>query len=124
MDPDGDGNLQRLVITENRDDGMEISGLTVQLGGQECTAEKYFWSYTPYLMHTEDGRTYLYVETVMENDYRQTEVIALDSGEPVHTATIDAALPVRWEDLVSISEFPTDPQCFRMSSRINMLSTY
>ena len=48
----------------------------------------------------------------------------LTGGKPGYLGTLDAAMPVYWEDLVSVKRFPLDTDRFLMQQRVNLLSTY
>ena len=123
-DVDGDGQFEKIGISEKRGDGMRIEGFTVRVNEEECGIDMGGNACVPYLMRAEDGRTCLYLEIQMDNDIRKTAVIDLTEGTPVLQEYLDAAVPERWEDLVTVTLFPVSTDCFRMSKRINLLSTY
>ncbi len=123
-DLNGDGQPDTLSVNVNRDGTMQVESFTVRMNENECVVDMGGNAWTPCLMRADDGRTCLYLEIQMENDYRQTVVIDLTGDAPAVYGTLDAAFPEKWEDLVTMTLFPVDTDCFRMSERLNILSTF
>ena len=126
-DVDGDGFADKISVSMNySEEYMSYDSVTVMVNNEECTFETYGYECTPMLMHTEDGRTYLYLEILMDNDYRQFEVVDLNGGKPAYAGTIDAGFCWLWneENDTSSRAIPQDPMHFPLASRMQMLSTY
>ena len=124
VDLDGDGIPESVSISENRPDMSYVESFTLHVGEENCEIPISGFSGTPYLLRTSDGRILLYLEVLSENDYRQTAAAELTGGVPRYLGMLNAAMPVSWEDLVSVQLFPLDPECFLMQQRQNLLSTY
>lgn len=129
-DVDGDGIADTISVSMNyTDDSWEyrtFDSMTVTVNQETCTFDMYGYECAPMLMHTEDGRAYLYLEVLMDNDYRQIAVVDLNGGKPAWAGTIDAGFSWVWneEDQTSSQAIPQDPMHFCLASRMNMLGTY
>lgn len=96
-DLDGDGTMDRLLLNarNHETDGEPdyFSTVTVSTGRGDgdlkSTEYQLQGGFTEaYLMRTEDGRSYLYVESWGDNDYRLMEVFDLNGETPVHAGTV------------------------------------
>ncbi len=133
VDLDGDGQFEDFSITweyDSYDGAMENAGrvsIGVNCGNNSCTrSDLYYFDMKGLMMHTADGRNYLYLDLTSENDYHSIHVFDLSHEAPFWAGSMDAGLAWQWDeasDLVS-TVIPMDPESFRLETRMQMLSTY
>lgn len=96
-DLDGDGTMDRLLFnarnyeTDGEPDYFSTVTVSTGRGDGDLKSTEYQLpgGFTEaYLMRTEDGRSYLYVESWGDNDYRLMEVFDLNGETPVHAGTV------------------------------------
>ena len=126
IDPDHDGATTNLTAWKELDDNGFGASLTVKKGEESCTENVTVFEMQPLLVHTADGKTWLYIDVLQENDWHSIEVFDVNGDCPVHVGSIPAGMPHRWddEDGISTTEFPSNPDCFVLTSRLNVLGTY
>ena len=138
-DLDGDGRRETLSVYGDYSDGNEIneySGIKVCVDDQELSVEQYFYRMGSYLLHTQDGRNYIYAVTTSDNDYQTLIVFDLSGGTVSLAGKLDRTGfgsvyhavyeegEFEWDE--SYSElFPIlDPASFVLDTRMDRLSTY
>lgn len=115
FDVDGDGLMEQILFDVSYDNETYSSRITISSGGSEAESEAYGSCRDAYLMHTEDGRTYLYLEFAGDNDYRTVTVFDLNGKTPLYVGeTANCFL----DHLVS------DPEDFSLYTHMNVLGTY
>lgn len=67
------------------------------------------------MLHTSDGRTYLYLQHLDDNDYRYVNVFRLDQGMPSY---------VGYEGMAWYNAQILDPDSFMLYTRLDVLGTY
>ena len=128
-----------LSVYGDYSDGNEIneySGIKVCVDDQELSVEQYFYRMGSYLLHTQDGRNYIYAVTTSDNDYQTLIVFDLSGGTVSLAGKLDRTGfgsvyhavyeegEFEWDE--SYSElFPIlDPASFVLDTRMDRLSTY
>ena len=139
VDLDGDGSSKQLGVTCLYEEGNEIneySGIQVSVGDQDCKAEVFCFDFRPYLVHTADGRNYIYVTTQQEDDYSELVVFEIRDNVPSEVGRMGGTGPASvfypfFEDgayKLDKSFFETypmiDPSCFALDTRMGLMSTY
>lgn len=126
-DFNNDGNIQKLAIYENKEESGFIENINIELDGKENSFE--VWSYdNEYYIANVEGKNYLYVRTLSENDWQSACIYDLSGDKVVETEKkgnrmqygicVDAA-NYKWANQVF-----TDPSSFEMSSRFSILETF
>lgn len=155
LDLNGDGETEYLTVTGISDDSSQYAfhhSILVVAGDRECTVDDYFYSLRAAFARTQDGRSYLYVETTTDNDYNYMHVFEIRDGEPVYIGKMDGtgfawvyrvpdgrysepdASPDQgdfdddsddWkEDEYSQLYLVLDPAAFALDTRMDLMSTY
>ena len=125
-DVDEDGAPEIIDISCTYTDYMQMESMTVSVGQGSCTFDAYGYEMDPVLMHTDDGRVYLYINLSMDNDYHEIHVVNLTGKNPYYEGVIDAGWEITWDDQTELSTmyYPLNPSHFPLGSRMQMLSTY
>jgi len=81
---------------------------------------------SPHLLHMADGRTYLMIENLTDNDYRTNTVYELTTGTPVRMYDIPSGMHTMFdeENELLYREVLTNPYNFKMDSRTWCVGTY
>ena len=127
IDTAHDGNTAEISAWVSMDENGTGSSITVQKGEESCLAENLTaFEMMPLIVRTADGKSYLYLETLQENDWRNLEVFDITPDCPVYVGSIPASLPRYWDDeeQVSVTEIPANPDDMVLQSRIDVLSSY
>lgn len=124
VDVDGDGNKEAVSYEVERDEYGTGGAITVTCGDisfntASLIEQNYGASggYTSegYVIHTEDGKTYLYLQHQSDNDSHYINVFDLTSGTPAFvgfTGSSWSGSPI------------TDPDSFLLWDRLDVLGTY
>lgn len=123
-DGNGDGKKEEISYTVDRDEYGIGGAITVTCDSTSLNTEKLIeqdygasggYSSEGYLIHTEDGKTYLYLQHQSDNDAHYINVFDLSKGTPAFVGSLDSS----W------SGSPiTDPECFPLWDRMDVLGTY
>ena len=123
-DVNGDGKKEAISYTVDRDEYGIGGAITVTCDSTSLNTEKLIeqdygasggYSSEGYLIHTEDGKTYLYLQHQSDNDAHYINVFDLSKGTPAFVGSLDSS----W------SGSPiTDPECFPLWDRMDVLGTY
>ena len=139
VDLDGDGSEEKLSVTGVYEEGNEIdaySGIRVSVGDRVCTTDLYCYSMQPRLVHTEDGRNYVYVVTSSDNDYPELTVFEIKDNVPALVGTMEGtgfALgfypyyedgEYKPEQSYTLRYPLIDPSKFALGTRMQLMSTY
>lgn len=116
---DGASVMYSYEETGEEEDAYGVQNLTIELtqNGKTntFTEEIYGRIGDTWLIMTDDGRSYLYMEVSSENDWKSMEVFDLNGGTPAHTGSSG--------DSMNGSPIQT-PDAFYLSRRIDALGTY
>lgn len=128
IDFDGDGKADELSVWASMDEYGTYEALKVSMKGVETSKDIWAYSYDPYILHTTDGKNYLYVICGSDNDYRMLEVFDLNGSSAVYVGEVNnCGLRAQLLDASSYlygEELLTDPENFYLESRMEVLSTY
>lgn len=128
IDFDGDGKADELSVWASMDEYGTYEALKVSMNGVETGKDIWAYSYDPYILHTADGKNYLYVICGSDNDYRMLEVFDLNGSSAVYVGEVNnCGLRAQLLDASSYlygEELLTDPENFYLESRMEVLSTY
>ena len=90
-DLDGDGSAETFSVSGIVPEGENsygYDGLEVKVGDRTCVTEDMFYALDPYLVHTEDGGSFLYVVTTYDNDYTALTVFDIGGTDPAEAGTV------------------------------------
>ena len=138
VDLDGDGSVENVSVNSIAgDDDYYNAGLEVHVGDETLTQEDAFYGLTAYLLHTEDGRNYVYTFTSGDNDYPTLTVFAIRDkvpsvvGKMEGSGTASQYIEMLGDDGEAdpeesfIQRIPLiDPAHFALSTRLTIMSTY
>ena len=138
VDLDGDGSVENVSVNSIAgDDDYYNAGLEVHVGDETLTQEDAFYGLTAYLLHTEDGRNYVYTFTSGDNDYQTLTVFAIQDkvpsvvGKMEGSGTASQYIEMLGDDGEAdpeesfIQRIPLiDPAHFALSTRLTIMSTY
>ncbi len=128
IDFGGDGKADELSVWASMDEYGTYEALKVSMNGVETGKDIWAYSYDPYILHTADGKNYLYVICGSDNDYRMLEVFDLNGSSAVYVGEVNnCGLRAQLLDASSYlygEELLTDPENFYLESRMEVLSTY
>ena len=138
VDLDGDGSAENVSVNSIAgDDDYYNAGLEVHVGDETLTQEDAFYGLTAYLLHTEDGRNYVYTFTSGDNDYPTLTVFAIRDkvpsvvGKMEGSGTASQYIEMLGDDGEAdpeesfIQRIPLiDPAHFALSTRLTIMSTY
>ena len=112
-DLNGDGVTDFIFVTPNYDYEMDyIESYNVTVNGNTFTQESYGYGYKSYLVKAED-RNYIYVERMVENDYRLITVFEITPNSVEYMGETGGGIGCF-----------TNPLNFEVEKRMDVLSTY
>ena len=123
-DVNGDGKEEEISYSVARDEYGFGGAITVTCDGQtfdtaevDKDASDAYGAYSSegYVLHTSNGRTYLYLQHLDDNDYRYVNVFRLDCGMPSY---------VGYEGMAWYNTQILDPDSFMLYTRLDVLGTY
>ena len=126
LDLDGDGAEDNLLIGRGMDENYMFSGYEITMNGQTLKGEYDWFEMMPVLLHTADGKCWLYLDCVSENEYHGISVIGFADGAPYLAGTIPGGFGRGYDEAAEGMRLyvPADPSCLRVDTRINMLGTW
>lgn len=124
-DLDDDGDMEEITVSGEEDENGTYTTLSVKVDQSSYDFEIYSFALNPYLVHTADGHNYLYLKTSEENDWQQLLVYDLrkDQVSEVGRTEGDSFYDTCSADNSIVRKLPTNPNSFRLSTRMNILST-
>lgn len=123
-DADGDGEAEEISYTVDHDEYGTGGAITVTCDDRSFSTaillEKDYgasggYSSEGYLLHTDQGKTYLYLQHLADNDIRYINIFDLSTGIPEYLGACSRA----WYDSPI-----TDPEAFLLWDREDVLGTY
>lgn len=133
LDVDQDGKTDQVSVASDYDeDGAVINNYTVRvndkdLESKDAGADVYYYSMNQQLLIGEDGKVYLYIFGLSDNDYSSLDVYDLSSGQPAFVESRNlsrASYPAEEEDNSYCAAVLSDPGYMPLSARFDILSTY
>ena len=127
-DLDNDGSADYVSVWAEQDEYDTYTTLHVVVNGVELTCDLWAYGFTPYFVHTGEGKTYLYVLCSSDNDYEFIKVFSLNGKGPSYVDEIGNC-GFRWQ-LINEEEYEyaeeafLNPDSFYMTSHLEVLSTY
>ncbi|MCR4674791.1 MAG: RsiV family protein [Lachnospiraceae bacterium] len=129
VDIDRDGTSEIITVKENYDEDMYASA-EFTCGDNSYTLDEYYNSMEAKLVHTEDGRNYIYAFLHEDNDYTFLNVLELsddginlvgnmEANEPTDFSNYDDSSNPSWKSYPFVA-----CQGFIFSTRLDALSTY
>ena len=129
-DVDADGELDEILVYGTQDEyGYMIHNVHVDQESYSELDEDEIYAYNicePHLIHMADGKNYLMIENLTDNDYRTTTLYELTSGTPVKLGHVLSGMHVTADHEADryYKEVLSDPYDFRMDTRTWCLGTY
>lgn len=125
-DLDGDGKAESLQVFGVADQYSAMEKLYVILDGEEFRFAIDAYQVRPCLLHSEDGRNWLYVFLTGDNDYQTLEIFELAEGKVSYLDTLPAGYTYIYDPESSMTgvRMITDPACFELSVRSGDISSY
>ena len=134
-DLNGDGTPEKVSLNARPDGSGDLGSYTalrVAVGDKECLYETYFFNARGVLIHTAKGKSYLYAQTITDNDYRITCVFDLSGEKPVFLGELNGiGFSARFRrdsndpDLWYMDEqFISSPDSFCLDTHMDLMSTY
>ena len=115
VDMNSDGTTDSLIIHGDITEYDMIETIDVRINDTSTAFESWSYDILPYLVHTEDNRNYLYLDTLHDNDYHSISVVDLNGTSPVYVDTVEGGLH---------NGIFCDPESFTIETRLDLLSTY
>lgn len=126
FDADNDGTLDEIVISAAESEYGGYDTQSVFVNGV-WYQDEYVEAFTidPVLVHTADGRNYIYIENQGYNDYRINHVYDVNGGFPQKVGTVDGGLHyfINMEEDYDTIQVLTDPDNFVLDTRTYLLGT-
>ena len=133
LDVDRDGKVDRISVDREYDEeGEVITGVTVRVNDHELSSSQgkgdlYYYSMSQKIFLSTDGKVWLYLIGLTDNDYSSIDIYDLSSGKAVYVDSMDMAVSsyeVEGEDYSYCSAVLTDPDQMPLTKRFDILSTY
>ena len=126
VDMNGDGTMETISLQMESDEYNDMKTVTVNVDDSSASEDVHGSSAVPVLMHTDDGRNYLYLEYMSDNDYREVLVFDLSVGAVRKVGGISGGFGSIWQEDINgfTSMLPADPRQFTLVDHINLLSSY
>ena len=130
-DVDSDGELDEIYVygSPSVDGEYQIHNVFVDDAFFIETDEEDIYAYSilgAQLIHTEDGKNYLYVENQTHNDYCTNTIYDLSSGTPEKAGAIFEGMhrTADMEEYAALMHVLTNPYDFKMDVRTWVIGTY
>lgn len=135
VDLNGDGTYEQVSLNARPNESENMTSYTalrVAVGDKECLRETYFFNAKGYLLHTQSGKNYLYVQTITDNDYRIFSVFDLSGEKPVFVGELNGTgFTSRYRrenetsDIWYLDEqLISSPDSFALDTHLDLMSTY
>ena len=131
LDVSDTGNINTMYFYRDEiDENDFIKSAVVRVDDTEYVFDD-LWVYdlNPYVVQMGDGATYIYLDTVSDNDYREMFIVSVEEKDntiviaPVGEGNYTLSSVI--SDESEHSEYiPTDPEHLHFDSRMDILSTY
>ena len=122
-DLEGKGEVSEISVSGQNFQEDLYEKIVVTCGKDSAGSEAWTWDTRPMLIHTADGRNYIYAETTSYNDYRTLFVYEIAKDSVKDVGELEGTGLSFGQDYMSRLMI-TDPGKFILETRINALSTY
>lgn len=125
-DLDNDGQLDEIYISGTGSEYYDYEQLTISINGQDSQHSIESFRVDPVLVHTADDKTFLYVETTVENDSDSITVYNLTNGHVREVNSIYMGFQSTYiedENYYSLKNVLTNPDNFALDTYTSLLST-
>ena len=124
-DLDGDGKADELYINAQLDEYDFYDCLSITHNGSTLSEDCYAYELCPYLVHTANGKSFLYVESLADNDYATVGIYDLNGEAPVLVGTVESTgFHNSWSGKNGVlTNLLTNPDLFKLDTRITLLGT-
>ncbi len=135
LDITGDGRADSFMVYGERGDYETISSLHIVINGRDFSFDandgwyEWYFGLTPMLVHTADGRWYLYLNCTSDNDWEQILIFDLNGRKPKIADIIDGGAAYLYDGADgkwgyhSVETPIVHPESFRLQTRLQTLST-
>ena len=133
LDVDRDGKIDRISVDRELDDeGDVITGVKIKVNDQELSSSQgkgdlYYYSMRQMIFLSGDGKAWLYLIGLTDNDYSSMDIYDLSSGKAVYVDSVDMAASsyeMDGEDYSRCTAVLADPDLMPLTRRFDILSTY
>lgn len=122
FDLDGDGSLDCLDVTAGESESGGYEDMTVWLNGEPCVGNDISYMIEPVLLHTKDGKNWLYVGQQYPDDFWVFQVYDVSHGYPENVGIVYSGCKNYISDSgYYIKEVLTDPDSFMLETWTNLL---
>ena len=134
VDLNGDGELDSVQVSSVTSEENDYQNVAVRISvnGKELTSDASFFNLKPVLVHTEEGKNYIYAQISGDNDYKKLLVFDINGDTPVKVDEMDNTgfsyyyhyTDSNLEDSY-IDDYPMlYPENFSLNSRMNILAEF
>ena len=125
-DLDGDGEADTYYVDSRETEYGDCDRLYISINDTTIERETWAWEVDYSLIHTKDAGNYLYVALAHEDDYKSLEVYDMNGSEPIDVGSLGN---VGFETVYLGDDrygeaLLTNPENFRMRSRMEIMSSY
>ena len=125
FDMDGDGKIDSLTVSAAKGEYDNYEKQSVTLNGEKVEEDTGIYLVEPMLMHTSDGKNYLYIGQQYPDDFWAFEVFDLSKGSIKKVDTVYSGRHniVDYEKDYYARQVLTDPNSFVLDTYTQMLGT-
>ena len=124
-DVTGDGYIDKVYATGRESIDGDSGYINITVNGETYSEENWFFDYDATLVHTADGKNYIYYEILRENDYRETVCYDIKDGVKM-VGSIDGGLRMIYHEggeVLITQDALTNPESFYLQQTTQHLST-
>ena len=124
-DVTGDGYIDKVYATGRESMDGDSGYINITVNGVTYSEENWFFDYDATLVHTADGKNYIYYELLRENDYREIVCYDLES-EVKKVGSVDGGLRMIYHEggeVLITQDALTNPERFYLQQTTQHLST-
>ena len=124
-DVTGDGYIDKVYATGRESIDGDSGYINITVNGVTYSEENWFFDYDATLVHTADGKNYIYYELLRENDYREIVCYDLES-EVKKVGSVDGGLRTIYHEggeVLITQDALTNPERFTFQQTTQHLST-
>lgn len=124
-DVTGDGYIDKVYATGRESMDGDSGYINITVNGVTYSEENWFFDYDATLVHTADGKNYIYYELLRENDYREIVCYDLES-EVKKIGSVDGGLRMIYHEggeVLITQDALTNPESFYLQQTTQHLST-